>query len=54
MGAGDAFRAGRAKVLGGFLARPAIYRTPLFRERFEASARVNLERAIAELTTTID
>lgn len=50
----DAFRAGRANVLGGFLARPAIYRTPLFRERFEAPARENLERAIAELTAKTD
>ena len=50
----DAFRAGRAKVLGGFLARPAIYRTPRFRGRFEARARVNLERAIAELTAKTD
>ena len=50
----DAFRAGRANVLGGFLARPAIYRTPRFRECFEARARVNLERAIAELTAKSD
>ena len=44
------YRSERAKVLRKFSARPAIYKTPLFRERFEAQARVNLERAIAELT----
>src|SRR5207248_1574948 len=33
------FRLGRAKILKGFLARPSIYATPRFRERFEARAR---------------
>ncbi len=41
-----AFRAGRAAVLEGFLRRPAIYATPALRERLEAPARSNLERAL--------
>lgn len=48
------YRSGRAKVLRAFLARPAIFKTPLFHERFEAPARANLERAIAELTAKTD
>jgi len=48
------YRSARAKVLRAFLARPAIFRTPLFHERFEAQARKNLERAIAELTAKTD
>ena len=48
------YRSGRAKVLRAFLARPAIFETPRFHDRFEASARVNLERALAELTAKAD
>ncbi|MBD9397279.1 N-methyl-D-aspartate receptor NMDAR2C subunit [Pseudomonas sp. PDM11] len=36
----------RKAVLSSFLARPSIYSTPYFRERFEAQARVNLSAAI--------
>ena len=43
------YRAGRAKVLNGFLARPAIFHTPVFWQRFEAAARVNLQWALAQL-----
>ncbi len=43
------FRARRAEILRRFLARPAIFSTPWFAERFEAPARVNLARAIAAL-----
>jgi predicted metal-dependent HD superfamily phosphohydrolase len=43
------FRARRADILDGFLARPQIYRTPHFRNRFETTARSNLQRAIARL-----
>lgn len=48
------FRSLRAKTLRGFLERPAIYRTPFFHEHFEARARANLQRAIAELTAKTD
>ena len=48
------YRSGRAKLLRAFLARPAIFQTPLFRERFEAQARENLSRTIAELTAKTD
>ncbi len=44
-----AWRRGRAAVLRHFLAQPAIYRTPHFHQRLEASARANLERALADL-----
>lgn len=44
---GDAFAAGRARVLRNFLARPAIYSTTLFLERYERAARENLARAVA-------
>jgi predicted metal-dependent HD superfamily phosphohydrolase len=41
-----AYREARAKVLESFLARPAIYLTPHFYDRYEAQARENLTRAI--------
>jgi predicted metal-dependent HD superfamily phosphohydrolase len=40
------FRQERKKILQGFLNRPRIYRTKTFFERYEATARKNLERAI--------
>lgn len=43
------FRAGRRRILEGFLARERIYQTPEIRELLERSARSNLERRIAEL-----
>ena len=43
----QAFRAGRAAVLPGFLARPSIYATRCYRERYEAPARANLARSLA-------
>ncbi len=44
------YRAARAKVLRAFLARPAIYLTPHFHNRYEAQARENLARQIAKLS----
>jgi predicted metal-dependent HD superfamily phosphohydrolase len=46
----DLYRPGRRRVLEGFLARPQIYRTERLRALWEASARANLAREIAELT----
>ena len=43
------WRAGRASVLQNFLARPHIFYTQSFRDRFEARARKNLERSLASL-----
>jgi predicted metal-dependent HD superfamily phosphohydrolase len=43
------FRAVRRKILQDFLARPAIYSRKIFRDRFEQTARGNLERSIAAL-----
>ncbi len=36
------YRAKRREVLAGFLARPTIYGTERFRERFEVQARENM------------
>ena len=41
------FRAKRAEILRGFLARPHIFSTAHFRARLEQPARANLERALA-------
>jgi len=46
---GEAFRAGRAALLEALLARPRIYATELFAERFEAAARANLRDALTRL-----
>jgi predicted metal-dependent HD superfamily phosphohydrolase len=43
--------AGRSAVLRGFLDRPRIYGTDAFHGRYEATARQNLERALAALHT---
>jgi predicted metal-dependent HD superfamily phosphohydrolase len=39
----------RAKILKSFLARPQIYSTQFFRDKYEAQARFNLVRSIAQL-----
>jgi len=44
-----AWRSGRAAVLKKFLARPHIFHTEAFRERFEAEARKNIQRSISAL-----
>lgn len=46
---GPLFRRKRAEVLGSFLARPRIYGTDRFHDRFEAQARQNIAAAIREL-----
>ncbi|HJZ98416.1 MAG TPA: hypothetical protein VKE70_18025 [Candidatus Solibacter sp.] len=47
----DVFAEARAKILASFLARPAIYSTPFFREKYEAQARGNLTTSIAQLVS---
>lgn len=46
------FRAGRLRVLEGFLARPAIFAVPELRGALEACARANLERRVRALAET--
>jgi predicted metal-dependent HD superfamily phosphohydrolase len=43
------FKRKRKKVLKEFLARPSIFTSGLFRERYEAQARENLERSVCRL-----
>jgi predicted metal-dependent HD superfamily phosphohydrolase len=43
------FRAGRRKILAGFLEREQIYFTEWFRTRREAAARANLQRSLTRL-----
>jgi predicted metal-dependent HD superfamily phosphohydrolase len=43
------YRRERSAVLSGFLRRRSVYQTHQFRLRYEASARANLERTVAEL-----
>ena len=47
-----AYRAGRTKVLEGFLARPRIYRTERMHAAAEEAARANLRAEIARLAAT--
>jgi len=47
--ADDAFRNGRARVLGSFLARPRLFILDSLFERWEAPARQNLRREIEQL-----
>ena len=46
---GPIYRKKRIEILESFFSKPFIYFTSDFRERFEASARKNLQRAVAEL-----
>jgi predicted metal-dependent HD superfamily phosphohydrolase len=43
------YRKERSRVLAGFLARLHLYHTPYFRNRYEDSARLNLQGLIARL-----
>ncbi|MEU4780735.1 metal-dependent phosphohydrolase [Micromonospora sp. NPDC023633] len=44
-----AFRAGRARVLAGLLALPALFRLPPLARRWESQARANLTRELSTL-----
>jgi len=46
----QAYRSGRSAVLNRFLARSAIYQTEPFVQRYEAQARWNLKRLLADLS----
>lgn len=46
----EAFRNRRRAILEQFLARPSIFGTPTFIDRYEGRARRNLERSIARLS----
>ena len=43
------YRRGRAKVLESFIGRKRVYHTAVYRKRYEARARANLERALTRL-----
>jgi predicted metal-dependent HD superfamily phosphohydrolase len=45
----DIFCEKRGEILRGFLARPSLFSTPTYADRFDAPARANLARAIASL-----
>ncbi len=47
------YKAHRVEVLQSFLDRPEIYRTPYFKQKYEAQARKNLQRAIDKLKAGI-
>jgi predicted metal-dependent HD superfamily phosphohydrolase len=44
------FRSGRAAILRSFLARPRIFSTDYFHDKYEAAARANLDRSLKILT----
>lgn len=45
----EAFRAGRARILAGFLARERLYATVVFHDALEQRARANLQESLARL-----
>lgn len=45
----DTYREKRAEVLAHFLARPSIYATDTFRQKYEAAARTNLAASLEKL-----
>jgi predicted metal-dependent HD superfamily phosphohydrolase len=45
----DTFNEKRAEILEHFLARPRIFQTPLFLDRYESQARANLSASISRL-----
>lgn len=44
-----AYRDARGRILRGFLARPVLFHTADFSQRFEAQARINLRRSLDRL-----
>lgn len=46
----EMFAEKRSDILSGFLKRPAIYSTQLFRDKYEAQARRNIARSLARLS----
>ena len=46
----EIYRRERAAILQSFLDRERLYHTALYRQRFEAAARANLQRTVARLT----
>lgn len=48
-----AFKEGRRVVLEKFLARPSIFLTPYFINKYESQARANLKRSIIRLTESV-
>jgi len=46
------FASKRAAILKSFLDRPAIYTTPWFQQKYEQSARANLERSVRQLSSS--
>ncbi|MFI6940575.1 hypothetical protein ACIBI4_14985 [Streptomyces sp. NPDC050418] len=46
----DAFRTGRARILAQLLALPRLFHTPYAATEWEARARANLEKELAQLT----
>jgi len=46
----DAFVAGRSAILKSILDRPTIYSTQFFRNKYEAQARRNIARSLAQLS----
>ena len=47
------FKNERAKVLNHFLQQPHIYHTAMFRGKYEANARANLQRSLVQLNTNV-
>ena len=44
------FIIGRSKILKSFLERPTIYSTNFFRNKYEISARINIDRSLTKLS----
>ena len=47
----EQFKENRSAILKRFIARPSIYYTDFFREKYEEQAKSNLERSLIQLST---